>query len=54
MNTSTLDKLRKLKFFGMFHAFKTCLETGQTAEYSADELLARPVESEWEDRQNRR
>ncbi len=22
MNTSTLDKLRKMKFFGMFHAFK--------------------------------
>ncbi|MGI4804490.1 MAG: IS21-like element helper ATPase IstB [Janthinobacterium lividum] len=54
MNTSTLDKLRKLKFFGMFHAFKTCLETGQTAEYTADELLAHLVESEWEDRQNRR
>lgn len=54
MNTSTLDKLRKLKFFGMFHAFKTCLETGQTASYTADELLAHLVESEWEDRQNRR
>ena len=54
MNTNTLDKLRKLKFFGMFHAFKTCLETGQTASYTADELLAHLVESEWEDRQNRR
>lgn len=54
MNTSTLDKLRKLKFFGMFHAFKTCLETGQTTEYTADELLAHLVESEWDDRQNRR
>lgn len=54
MNTSTLDKLRKLKFFGMFHAFKTCLETGQTASYTADELLAHLVESEWDDRQNRR
>ena len=54
MNTSTLDKLRKLKFFGMFHAFKTCLETGKTANYTADELLAHLVESEWDDRQNRR
>ena len=54
MNTSTLDKLRKLKFFGMFHAFKTCLETGRTAAYTADELLAHLVESEWDDRQNRR
>jgi DNA replication protein DnaC len=54
MNTNTLDKLRKMKFFGMFHAFKTCLETGQTTEYTADELLAHLVEAEWDDRQNRR
>jgi DNA replication protein DnaC len=54
MNTSTMDKLRKMKFFGMFHAFKTCLETGQTTEYTADELLAHLVEAEWDDRQNRR
>lgn len=54
MNTSTLDKLRKMKFFGMFHAFKSCLETGQAAEYTADELLAHLVEAEWDDRQNRR
>ena len=54
MNTSTLDKLRKMKFFGMFHAFKTCLEAGQTTEYTADELLAHLIEAEWDDRQNRR
>jgi len=54
MNTNTLGKLRKMKFFGMFHAFKTCLETGQTTEYTADELLAHLVEAEWDDRQNRR
>ena len=30
MNTSTLDKLRKMKFFGMFHAFKSSMETGKT------------------------
>jgi DNA replication protein DnaC len=54
MNTNTLDNLRKMKFFGMFHAFKTCLETGQTTEYTADELLAHLVEAEWDDRQNRR
>lgn len=54
MNTNTLDKLRKLKFFGMYHAFKSSLETGQTAEYTTDELLAHLVEAEWDDRQNRR
>jgi len=54
MNTSTLDKLRKMKFFGMFHAFKSSMETGKTNDYTADELLAHLVDAEWDDRQNRR
>jgi DNA replication protein DnaC len=54
MNTNTMDKMRKLKFFGMLHAFKSSLETGQTNNYTADELLAHLVEAEWDDRHNRR
>lgn len=54
MNTNTLDKMRKMKFLGMFHAFKSSLETGQTTHYSTDELLAHLVDAEWDDRQNRR
>lgn len=54
MNTSTLDKMRKLKFFGMYHAFQSTLETGKTNDYTADELLAHLVEAEWDDRHNRR
>ncbi|WP_461789417.1 IS21-like element helper ATPase IstB [Pedobacter sp.] len=54
MNTSTLDKLRKLKFYGMFHAFKGSIETGQTDQYTSDELLAHLIDSEWDYRQNRR
>jgi len=54
MNSNTLDKLRKMKFFGMFHAFKSSMETGKTNDYTADELLAHLVDAEWDDRQNRR
>lgn len=54
MNENTLDKLRKMKFFGMFHAFKSSLETGKTNDLSADEMLAMLVDAEWDDRQNRR
>jgi DNA replication protein DnaC len=54
MNSSTLEKLRKLKSFGMFHAFKSSLETGQTNNYTPDELLAHLVDAEWDDRNNRR
>ncbi len=54
MNENTLDKLRKMKFFGMFHAFKSSLETGKTNDHTADELLAMLVDAEWDDRQNRK
>lgn len=54
MNTSTLDKLRTMKFYGMFHAFKSSLETGQTNNFTGDELLAHLIDAEWDDRQNRR
>jgi DNA replication protein DnaC len=54
MNTNTLDKMRKMKFFGMFRAFKATLETNQLQTYTADELIANMVEAEWDDRQNRR
>jgi len=54
MNNDTLEKLRKLKFYGMFHAFKTSLESGKTNDYTADELLGYLVDAEWDDRNNRR
>lgn len=54
MNTNTLEKLRAMKFFGMFHAFKSSLETGQTNNFTADELLAHLIDAEWDDRHNRR
>lgn len=54
MNTNTLEKLRKLKFHGMYHAFKSCLETGRYDQYTTDELLAQLVNAEWDDRHNRK
>jgi len=53
-NSETLDKLRQLKLFGMFHAFKTNLEMGKTDGFTADQLLAELVEAEHEDRMNRK
>lgn len=38
----------------MFHAFKSSLETGQTNNYTPDELLAHLIDAEWDDRNNRR
>lgn len=53
MNETTLDKMRKIKCFGMYHAFKTSLESGTVQDYTTDEMIAHLVESELDDRQNR-
>ncbi|MGA0555351.1 ATP-binding protein [Larkinella sp. VNQ87] len=54
MNNNSLDKMRKMKMFGMFQAFKTSLESGQPVGYTIDEMIGYLIETEWDDRQNRR
>jgi IstB-like ATP binding protein len=54
MNTTTLEKMRKMKFFGMLNAFKGNLESDRQEVYTPDELIATLIESEWDDRQNRK
>jgi DNA replication protein DnaC len=54
MNEKTLEKMNTLKFFGMLRAFRTTLEAGQMSRYTPDEMVAFLVESEWDDRQNRK
>ncbi len=53
MNANTLEKMRKMQFFGMTRAFKTSLESGVNEKYTADEMTAHLIESEWDERQNR-
>lgn len=53
MNPTTLEKMRKMKFFGMYRAFKTNLESGRQENYTPDEIIAHLIEAEWDDRQNR-
>ncbi len=54
MNDQTLERMRRMKFYGMHRAFKTSLESGQLNTLTADELIAFLVESEYDDRSNRR
>lgn len=54
MNTNTLEKFRKLKFHGVYHAFKNCLESWRYDQYTAEELLAQLVDAVWDDRHNKR
>lgn len=53
MNTTTLDKMRRMKFYGMFRAFKISMESGKQESYTPDEIIAHLIEAEWDDRQNR-
>jgi DNA replication protein DnaC len=54
MNEVTLEKMRKMKLFGMHRVFKTSLESGKKEKCTTDEMVANLIQSEWDDRQNRR
>jgi len=53
MNNETLDKMRKMKFYGMLRAFKMNLDAGKTEQYTSDEMVAHLLDAEWDDRHNR-
>lgn len=53
MNTATLEKMRKMKFFGMHRAFKTNVEAGKMESYTPDEMVSMLINSEWDDRRDR-
>lgn len=52
MNTDTLDKMRRMRFWGMHRAFKTSIEQPEQS-CTADEMAAMLIDSEWDDRHNR-
>lgn len=54
MNTAVLQKMKQMKLHGMASAFKTSLDNGDNVQMTADELISFLIESEWDDRNNRR
>jgi DNA replication protein DnaC len=52
MNATTLEKMRKMKFFGMHRALKISLESGKKEDYTTDEMIAQLIQAEWDERQN--
>lgn len=53
MNQNTLDKMKNLKLYGMYRAFASTLELG-SASYTNDELIAFLIDSEFDDKGNRK
>ena len=54
MNETTLQKMKHMKFYGMLRAFRTTMEVGQMNQYTPDEMIGFLIESEWDDRENRK
>jgi DNA replication protein DnaC len=54
MNEAILQKMKQMKLYGMAGAFKTSLEDGGKVHLTADEMISFLIESEWDDRNNRR
>ena len=53
MNTETLQKMQSMKLFGMHRAFSTAIESGLEG-FTLDQFVAMMVESEADDRQDRK
>jgi len=53
MNKETLDKMRQMRLFGMYEAFKTNLESSIKETLTPDQLVSLLVANEWDDRRNR-
>lgn len=49
-----LEKMRTMRLNGMARAFQTTMESGKNEKFTADELLTHLVESEWDERYNRK
>ena len=54
MNEITLNKMSKMRLFGMENSYRTSIETGKNHSFTNDELLSMLVQAEWEDRENRK
>ncbi|CAN5482405.1 IS21-like element helper ATPase IstB [soil metagenome] len=54
MNDQTIEKMKTMKLHGMVRAFLTSLESGNAEKCTADELLSMLIDSEWDERYNRK
>jgi len=54
MNTTVLNKMSEMKFYGMQHAYQTLLDVNQHHTLTNDEIVSMLIQAEWEDRENRK
>jgi DNA replication protein DnaC len=49
-----LEKMRQMRLLGMARAFQLTLDSGKNEKFTADEMVVHLVDSEWDERYNRR
>lgn len=54
MNQQSLEKMRQMRLLGMARAFSITMESGKNEKFTADEIVSHLVESEWDERFNRK
>ena len=53
-NQATINKMSEMRLHGMVTAFRNLLETGKNMDLTTDELVSYLIDSEWDDKHNRR
>ena len=54
MNDQIIEKMKTMKLYGMVRAFRTSLESGNAEKCTSDEFLSMLIDSEWDERYNRK
>lgn len=54
MNEQSLEKLKQMHLYGMAKALRTSIESDKTEKLTPDELVSFLVDSEWDERYNRK
>jgi DNA replication protein DnaC len=54
MNEQILQRMKQMKLYGMARAFRTSMENDTPSGMTADETVSLLIDSEWDDRNNRR
>src|ERR1017187_835475 len=49
-----LSKMRQMRLLGMARAFHLTMESGKNEKFTPDEMITHLIESEWDDRYNRK
>jgi DNA replication protein DnaC len=53
-NQATLNKMTDLRLHGMAIAYRTIMETGKNMDLTTDEVVSYLVDSQWDEKHNRR